>query len=129
MTPKYHTNTALVKFSSGLNLIAGAWLFLSAWFFAYSGLSAGNNWVLGAIVMVLAVLRISHPATVPWASWINCMLAFWIFASPWIYGYAGNLQCLISNFAVGIVVFTLGVESAMATRRMQRHLPPEPNWQ
>ena len=128
MTPKYHTNTGLVKFSSSINLAAGAWLFLSAFFFAYPTMGAISNWVLGAIAMVLAVLRVTHSATVPWASWLNCVLAVWVFVSPWVFQYDHNLPCLISNFAVGIVVFTEAIESAMATRRMERHLPPEPEW-
>jgi hypothetical protein len=108
--------------ASSLNIVAGIWLFLSAWIFgAFAFPSAWNNWVAGTLIVVFAWIRIASPASWSWISWLNCALAAWTFASPWIYGYTGNEARFANSATVGICVFGLGIASATAGHIAGRH--------
>jgi len=105
----------IVKGASGINLLAGIWLFVSAWVYgAYALQNAWNSWIVGALIVILAAIRLSQPMKTVWASWINCALGIWTFASPWIYDYHTNTDRAINSMAVGIVVFVLAIVSATA---------------
>ena len=104
-----------VKGASGLNILAGIWLFVSAWVYsAYALQNAWNNWIVGALIVIFAAIRLSQPMKNAWASWINCALGIWTFASPWIYEYHTNTDRTINSLAVGIVAFVLAIISATA---------------
>jgi len=108
-----------VKGASGINVLAGIWLFVSAWVYgAYTLQNAWNNWIVGALIVILAGIRLSDPMKTVWASWINCALGIWTFASPWIYGYEGSTHRSVNSMVVGAVVFVLAIISASAMPRM-----------
>jgi hypothetical protein len=46
--------------------------------------------ILGIIVVVLAVIRLSDVYRQVWMSWVNAILGLWLIVSPWVYGYAVN---------------------------------------
>lgn len=128
MTPTVNANNfGAVKTASGLNLLAGIWLFVSPWVYgAYTSANAWNSWIVGAVIVILAAIRLSRPiAATAAASWVNCLLGIWTFVSPWIYGYTGNEGRFINSLAVGIIVFLLGIWSA--TTSQTRHLPEMPS--
>ena len=103
-----------VKGASGINLLAGIWLFISAWVYgAYALQNAWNSWIVGALIVILAAVRLSDPMKTIWASWVNCILGIWTFASPWIYGYHGSDRAT-NSMVVGILVFALAIVSATA---------------
>lgn len=105
-----------VKGASGINLLAGIWLFMSAWLYgAYTLPNAWNSWIVGALIVILAAIRLSDPLKTIWASWTNCALGIWTFASPWIFGYHGSNDRAINSMVVGIIVFALAIISATAT--------------
>jgi hypothetical protein len=105
------------KGASAINLLAGIWLFVSAWVYgAYTLQNACNNWIVGALIVILAAIRISDPVKTTWASWINCLLGIWTFASPWIYGY-GSTGRSTNSMVVGVIVFVLAIISATALSR------------
>ena len=113
-----------VKTASTLTLLAAIWFFISPWVYgAYTNPNAWNSWVVGFIIGVLAIIRISYPASMPGLSWFNACLAVWTFFSPWIYGYAPNTGRMINSLCVGVAVFVLAIISATSTNRMH-HLPP-----
>ncbi len=41
---------------SWINVVAGAWLFVSAWWLAESSQAQWNDWIMGAVVFVLGVI-------------------------------------------------------------------------
>lgn len=107
-----------MKAAMAINIVAGIWLFVSPWVYqSYSTMSAWNNWVVGALMVIIAATRLSSPAS--WGiSLLNLVLGAWTFASPWIYGYSGATDRLINSLCVGAVVFIL---AAFATsHRMGR---------
>jgi len=73
---------------------------------------------VGALIVILAGIRLSDPMKTVWASWINCALGIWTFASPWIYRYHGSADRSVNSMVVGVVVFVLAIISASAMPRM-----------
>ena len=49
-------------------------------------------------------------------SWVNTILAIWVFASPWIYGYEANTGRFVNSLCVGIAVFVLSIAGSSIRR-------------
>ncbi|HET9016890.1 MAG TPA: SPW repeat protein [Thermomicrobiaceae bacterium] len=103
--------------ASGLTVIAGIWLIIAPFVLGYAPLR-GSMWnaiVVGAIVAVLAAIRVWGPRATTWLSWIIIALGAWMIASPWIYHNTGSAAVFWDDIIVGAVIVVLGVWSAMAT--------------
>jgi hypothetical protein len=100
--------------ASGLNVLAGIWLIIAPFVLGYgSGDPYWNDIVFGAIVAVLALVRISGAYRASELSWINALIGVWLFVSAfWLdsTGRAGG-----NDIILGIIVFLLGIASASAT--------------
>lgn len=107
---------AVIKTASTLTLLTGIYLFISPWIYGVTAHS-WNNWIVGALIVIFAAMRLSGPPSMSGVSWANCILGIWMFASPWIYGYTGYGAAFASSLAVGIVVFVLALVSATAFPR------------
>ncbi len=108
------------KSGSLMALLAGLWFFASPWVYgSYLLRDSWNNWIIGAAIAILAIVRISSRdlTRTRWITWINCLLAIWIIVSPWIYQYADNTDRLINSLCVGVILFTAAVFSAVAAPR------------
>lgn len=81
-----------VRAASMINMLAGIWLFVSPW---------------GALIAILAAIRVSDPRGETWMSWLNCLFGIWVFASPWIYagaaGAASSRAALPALFSPGLI--------------------------
>ncbi len=108
--------SGVVKGSSEIILLAGIWLFVSPWVYhVYLLHNAWNSWIVGALMVVFAAIRLAGPPNLAGVSWINCLLGVWTFASPWIYSYTNDEARFVSSMAVGVVEFLLAIASATAT--------------
>jgi hypothetical protein len=98
------------KLSAAVNILLGAWLFVSPWVYGAAGNgNAWNSWIVGAIIAIFAAIRYSSPAGASVLRRINMILAIWVFASPWIYGYTGNTGRFINSLCVGVAVFIVSI--------------------
>jgi len=108
-----------VRTASGLNIIAGAWLFISAWVLGYSdnGTALANAVIVGAIVVILALIRFggAHAQALP--SWLNVIAGVWTFFSAWILGFSDVGNALWNNIILGVIITVLAVISAAVTAR------------
>jgi hypothetical protein len=105
------------KSASSIVLAAGMWFFLSPWVYGFYLLRGSwNNWIIGAMITILAIVRLSAAdlKRTQWISWINCLLAIWIFVSPWIDQYRDNTDRLINSLCVGVILFAVAMFSALA---------------
>jgi hypothetical protein len=104
------------RWQDWVNLLLGAWLFISPWVlgFASTAAAAGttthpraavNAWIFGVIVMVLSIAALAR--TQPWEEWLNLLAGIWLFISPWVLGYSGNTTALWNALIVGALVFIL----------------------
>lgn len=92
------------------NLGLGAWLFVSPWVLRFGtgvdDLWAGPNaWTVGSMVAVVALSAIFRLEL--WQERLNLALGFWIFASPWIYGFEHVGRAAWDHWIVGALIFAL----------------------
>lgn len=115
-----------LKATATINVLAGIWLFVSPWVYQ-SGVDAWNNWIVGALIILFAAIRLSSPVGTRGLSIANLILGAWTFASPWIYGYTGFTGRFINSLCVGVIVFILGVYgSSVIFRRPTTTSGPPP---
>ncbi|HEX5429972.1 MAG TPA: SPW repeat protein [Patescibacteria group bacterium] len=107
------TNTA-----STINLLAGIWLIISPFILNYSGLgvSATNSVILGIIIGILAIIRMSTPNSA-WASWINFLLGLWMIIAPFSLGHGAVSAVVTNSVILGIIVAVFGLTSALTSNR------------
>ncbi len=102
-----------IRAASTIALLAGIWLFVSPWVYgAYTHGSAWNSWIVGAVIVILAAIRLKSAVSATAPSWINFLLGIWTFFSPWIYGYTGNTGRFVNSLCVGVIVVIAGLVSA-----------------
>jgi hypothetical protein len=106
----------MMKVASTLTLLAGLWYFISPWVYGtYHLRNAWNDWIAGAVVVILAGIRLSSPLRTVALSWINCAFGVWAFVSPWIYGYTMDHGRFINSLCVGVILFVAAIWSATST--------------
>ena len=120
-----------VHWASGINLLLGLWLILAPFVLGYSGIreSLWNDIVIGAIIAILAAIRIFTPLQYRSLSWWNFALGGWLIFAPFlIYGAGASgppAQAATWNeVIVGVLVIVLGAWSALSTRSIR---PTEPD--
>jgi hypothetical protein len=114
------------KSASSIVLIAGMWYFASPWVYgSYLLPSSWNNWIIGSVITVLALARLSTAdlKRTQWISWANCLLAIWVFVSPWVFQYADNTDRLVNSVCVGVILFVVAMFSALAAPKMNTLTP------
>jgi hypothetical protein len=108
-----NSDVSSIKGTSTVNILAGIWLFLSPWVYrAYMMRDAWNSWVVGALIVLFAAIRVSNPETTKGFSVLNFLLGAWVFLSPWIYNYTADTGRFINSLCVGVIVFVLGIASS-----------------
>jgi len=113
-----------VATAAGLNLIAGIWLIIAPFVLGYSnGDPYWNDIVFGAIVAVLAFVRLAGAYRAPELSWINAAIGVWVFVSAfWL---DATSTAAWNDVILGAIVFVLAVigasvsEDAMARRDLR----------
>lgn len=88
-----------------LNLVAGAWVFVSPWLLGFSQ-DPASSWsagVLGVLLVVVALWALAVPSST-WAVWIVGVLGLLAFLSPWVLGFAGVVNPAWSAWIAGAVV-------------------------
>jgi len=122
-TDRRHLQT--VKGASSIALLAGLWFFVSPWVYgAQMAANAWNSWIVGAVIVILAAIRVANPVNAAGLSWVNCILGVWAFISPWIYGYTSEHGRFINSLCVGVIVFAVAIWSASSTPHTQHPATP-----
>jgi len=104
--------------ASTIALLAGIWFFISPWVYgSYMMANSWNNWIVGAVVVILAAIRISTASLqmTQWMAWVNCLLGIWAFISPWVYLYTSSTGRFVNSLCVGVILFVAAISSALAT--------------
>lgn len=113
---------AQARTASGINILLGLWLIASLWMFDYSARAAVVSSVCaGALIALLAAMRIATLHDSKGLSGINLLLALWAIVSPWACGYAANVAATTDNVILGIVIVALAIWSASATVASEKH--------
>lgn len=87
-----------------INLVLGAFLFLSPWMFGFANEAAAswNAWLSGIVVAALAIAALS--AFAEWEEWIELIVGVWVAASPWLVGFTANATAMWLHVVIGIIV-------------------------
>ena len=113
-----------VNVSNTIALLAGVWLFVSPWVYHVSmERNAWNSWIFGAVIAILAAIRLGRPMGTVALSWIHCLLGIWMFISPWVYGYATDMGRFVNSLCIGVVVFVAAISIAASSPHTQHPVP------
>jgi hypothetical protein len=89
-----------------INLILGAFLFISPWLLAFApGAESWNGWVTGAVIAVLSIAALA--AFAEWEEWLNLIVGLWAIVSPWVLHFSGDTNAMRTFVIVGIAVAVL----------------------
>lgn len=96
--------------TQAINVIAvaaGVWFILSPAAFGLSpwDTTDWNNAVIGGLVVILGLISLLRGRCAPpRIRQTIAVLGAWIAISPWVFGYAGDLDRVINTVGVGIVL-------------------------
>jgi SPW repeat len=120
---KSPTTDVRIRLASGINLLSGLWLFLSPW--ALTSVASDrnaslSNMVIGCVMFVLGITRVSLPRRAPTLSGINFALGFWTLISPWVFGFTMDSTRVWSSVLIGGLVMLCAAWSTTMTVQLQR---------
>lgn len=108
------------RWQDWLNLLLGAWLFISPWTLGFKGELPGaamNAHVVGAAVLIIAALAVYLPHA--WEEILNFLLGAWAVAAPWVLGFASNREAMANTVVVGVLVAVLALWAATKDGSLQ----------
>lgn len=87
-----------------INLVLAVLLFISPWVIGYVAdvTPAWNAWILGVVLGALTVATLS--AFAEWEEWANFVLGLWLIVSPWVLGFAANVNAMWTHVIMGVLV-------------------------
>src|ERR1700677_4521292 len=91
--------------ASTITVLLGIWLIASPWVFDYSGkYPVLNSVFVGALIAMLAAIRLVSLRESAGVNAISLLLGFWTIVSPWASGYDANKPAVANNLMVGVLV-------------------------
>ena len=95
-----NTNT----WASGINLLIGIWLFISAFVWPHTMGQQTNTWILGVLIALASAWAMFAPT----ARYFDTIFAIWLFISTLVIAHqtAGTMW---NNLIAAIVVFVLSL--------------------
>jgi hypothetical protein len=104
-TTDYETTTGR-PWTHWVNLIAGVLLFIAPWVLGYSATNSTAFYdalVLGALIVVFALIGLFVRGTSMWTHWLVGILGILSFVSPWVLGYADVASAFWANIILGAI--------------------------
>ena len=83
-----------------VNIVVGAWLFISAFIWQHSGSEFTNTWICGVLAVVFAVIAMAQPM----ARWLNTLLAIWLVIGTLAFHWVSS-GTLWNNLICAAVIF------------------------
>lgn len=93
-----------------LNVVLGAWLFISAFAWPHSQEQMTNTWIIGALTVVFALAAIRYPQ----ARFANSLLAIWLFISAFALPRVSTAT-VWNNVIVAIAIFIVSLAPSAPT--------------
>ncbi|HEU4987384.1 MAG TPA: SPW repeat protein [Rhizobiaceae bacterium] len=102
-----------------INLVLAVCLFISPWVLGFVGTTAAawNAWVVAIILGALAIAALSVFAE--WEEWINLVAGLWLIVSPWLLGFAANMNAMWTHVVIGILAAAVSAWAIWG----HRHIP------
>jgi hypothetical protein len=99
-----------------LNVVAGIWLFISAFAWPHASSAQTNTWMVGVLVCVFAFVAMWRPAV----RWANTALAAWLFLSTWLIPHL-NVATVWNNLVLAMIVFVVSLTPSGTMDTTGRH--------
>jgi len=113
MSPNNEPDSGVSRATAGINLAVGLWIFASPWVYGAShNPDSCNSWILGLLVALFALIRMTNPIGSRMLGWFNMILGVWLFVSPWVYGYTVNTGRFVNSLCAGALIFVLSIIGA-----------------
>lgn len=99
-----------------VNVMLGAWLIASPWFFtAFQGdaPSAWSSWSVGAGIVTLGFVAMYKPAI--WRDTLGILLGAWLIASPWMLGFGSAVAAnavIVGVLVVSYALWAMGMDAS-----------------
>jgi hypothetical protein len=98
-----------------LSIIAGVWLFISAFVWTHTMAQRTNTWIMGIIIAAVAAMAMRAPQ----ARFVNTIAAVWLFISAFVLPTI-SVGTVWNNIIVAIVVFAASMVGYAGGRRPLR---------
>lgn len=86
-----------------VNLILGAFLFLTPWIFHFpSGAESWNAWISGCVIAILSIAALTK--FTQWEEWLNLIVGLWVLVSPWALKFSSSTDAMRADVVVGVIV-------------------------
>ncbi|MCY7370352.1 MAG: SPW repeat protein [Polaromonas sp.] len=109
-----------------VNALLGAWTVLSPWAL---GVQADPALTSNAVLVGLALIAVTMGAMlVPraWEEWSEALVGLWLMESPWVAGFAGQRQAVLSALITGAAVVALAMWTLPSDPDYRNWLNDEP---
>lgn len=109
------------KTASGINVLAGLWLMLSAYFMSL-GFSS-NEFIVGLIVAIVSLFGFYSMEQASWVSWVDGIMGVWLLLTPiFVTGLA--MATIWNSIILGIIVLALAIWTGMSASSTMGHGHP-----
>jgi len=103
------------RIASGLNVLFGIWMAISPFILGHSSSTAAKNeFVVGVIIFLCALIRVVTPEILSGLSFINSIMGIWLIFSPYVLNY-DQFSPVVNSMTIGAIVFICSVWSISAT--------------
>ncbi len=100
-----------------VNIVLGAWLFISAFIWPHTASSMTNTWIIGLAIVAAAIIAMY----VPWFRWVTTALSIWLFFSTFAFAHV-TTGTMWNNAIVAIIVFLVSLVPSGAHTMSRRTL-------
>jgi hypothetical protein len=114
---------AIKRWQDWVNLVLGLWLFVSPMAMGYvqvSAVAAWNAGLLGAAIVILAIVAMNRPRA--WEEAINVVLGLWLMVSPWALGFEQWAAARSTAMWVGLLVAVFAIWAMIMDTDVRRWL-------
>ena len=110
------------KTASGINVIAGLWLMLSAYFMNL-GFSS-NEFITGILIAIVSLVGLYSIEQASWVSWVAGIMGAWLLVTP-IFVTGLSTAVIWNSVIVGIIVLAMSIWSGMSSSSTMGHGHPK----
>ena len=112
-------NTEQVRAASGMNFALGLWLIFSPLIlgYTYNRIATEEAIAVGVVVVLIALLRLTHPDHSRWGSFVNLLLGLVLIGSAFLLGAQGADAAQWDNLTIGFSVVVVALWGAISVVR------------
>jgi hypothetical protein len=99
-----------------VNALLGVWVIVSPWVLGFEGssMAMSNAVIVGIALVATALGAVFVPRA--WEEWTEAALGLWLVVSPWVLGFSGHREALLSMMIAGLAVVGLAVWTLMTDK-------------